>query len=148
MKYQKGFTLLELMIAFAILAIVTAIAISNWSSYAQNQRLRTAAGEIIGTLAQAGAQARAQSTAYYVDFNVAQNNYALEREGGNPVIRNFSAPEIALTAADFGGETYAKFLARGVVEDEGYVTLENGRGSTARIDVKVLGKSSITYKMK
>lgn len=148
MKFQKGFTLLELMIAFAILAIVAAIGISNWNRYDENQRLRNAALEIKATMIEAAAQARSKTATYYVEFNIAENKYSIQQEGEDPVSRKLSDSTIKITAADFSGEVYAEYLPRGIVQEPGYITLENRRGSIARIDVSLFGKNYLTYQMK
>jgi type IV fimbrial biogenesis protein FimT len=49
MSRQKGVTLIELMIAVGILAIVVAIAVPNFQSMIQNNRLTAAANEMLGT---------------------------------------------------------------------------------------------------
>jgi prepilin-type N-terminal cleavage/methylation domain-containing protein len=148
MKNQKGITLIEAMIVIAILAIVSAIAVSNWSRYEENQRLRNAAREITSTLAEAGAKARSKTIRYYVEFNIAENKYSIQQKGEDPVVRKLSDSTIKITAADFRGELYAEYLPRGIVQEPGYVTLENRRGSTARIDVALFGKTYVTYQTK
>lgn len=50
MKNQAGFTLIELMVTIAILAIVLGIAIPSFSNILMNNRIDTAAQELYGAL--------------------------------------------------------------------------------------------------
>lgn len=57
MSSQRGVTLIELMIAVGILAIVVAIAVPNFQSMIQNNRLTSASNELLGVFQVARAEA-------------------------------------------------------------------------------------------
>lgn len=57
MSSQRGVTLIELMIAVGILAIVVAIAVPNFQSMIQNNRLTSASNELLGVFQIARAEA-------------------------------------------------------------------------------------------
>ena len=50
MKMCRGFTLLELMVTIAVLAILTTIAIPNFRDLVQNNRVTTQANELVSAL--------------------------------------------------------------------------------------------------
>jgi len=50
MKNVKGFTLVEMMVVIGIMAIVSAVAIPNYLSYAAGSRLRTATQELFSNI--------------------------------------------------------------------------------------------------
>jgi type IV fimbrial biogenesis protein FimT len=57
MKKNSGFTLLELLITLALIAIVTAIAVPSMTTFTQNDRLTTNINKLIGHLAYARSEA-------------------------------------------------------------------------------------------
>lgn len=71
MKKNSGFTLLELIITVAIVAIVVAIAIPSMTTFTQNDRLTTNINTLIGHLAYARSEAvkRSQQVSICVSNN-------------------------------------------------------------------------------
>ena len=86
-----GFTILEVMIVSAILAVVTAIAVPSWRTIDSNARAREAAGEISDALAKARVRAIASGNNHVVYFNTGFNGgtdvcgNALEDANGDAV---------------------------------------------------------------
>jgi type IV fimbrial biogenesis protein FimT len=66
--YRSGLTLLELLIAVAVLGIVISVAMPNMSGLIANQRLIGAAEQVYGHLQQARSEAITRSTPTWVNF--------------------------------------------------------------------------------
>ncbi len=75
----KGFTLIEIMIAIAIVAIGTAIAVPNYLVYRDKSKLREAANVLKGDLYRAKITAIKNHTSITVQFNA--NNYTITSLG-------------------------------------------------------------------
>lgn len=65
---MRGVSLLEILIAMAILGIIVSVAIPSMSTFGANQRLTGAAEQIHGHLQQARSEAIARSLPVYVNF--------------------------------------------------------------------------------
>lgn len=79
MKKNSGFTLLELIVVVALVAIVTAIAVPSMTTFTQNDRLTTNINTMIGHLAYA--RSEAVKTSQQVALCVSSN--ATTCTGGN-----------------------------------------------------------------
>ena len=67
---MKGFTLLEMLIAMAILAIIISVGVPSLSGFSANQRLIGAAEQVYSHLQQARSEAVSRNTLVYVNFAV------------------------------------------------------------------------------
>lgn len=67
---NKGFTLLELLIAMAVMAIIVSLSVPGMSTFYANQRLMGAAEQVYGHLQQARSEAVARNVTTYVNFAV------------------------------------------------------------------------------
>jgi prepilin-type N-terminal cleavage/methylation domain-containing protein len=70
---RSGFTLLEVMVVAAILAVMAAMAVPAWRAVQANNRLRDATGDLADTLAIARARAIASGNNFVVYFNTGLN---------------------------------------------------------------------------
>ena len=76
-RNSQGLTLLEILIAVALIVILTAVSIPVIGSAMQNSRVRAAALKIALDLRLARATAVQQNAPFFLAFNAALNNYAL-----------------------------------------------------------------------
>ena len=69
MKSVQGFTLVELMVTVAILAIIATIVAPSFSNIIQNQRLNMSVNSLVSVLAEAQSTAVLQHQTYTVGLN-------------------------------------------------------------------------------
>jgi prepilin-type N-terminal cleavage/methylation domain-containing protein len=69
MRKDMGFTLVEMMVVIAIMAIVSAIAVPNFYSYAAGMKLRSASRDLYSTLQNTRMKAVRQNTRWAVRFD-------------------------------------------------------------------------------
>jgi len=136
-----GFTLIELIIVLALLAIVAAIASPSFHRMAINAGLRSAAKDIMSDFANLKARAVAENTPFAITF--AGDNYTF------PGLANPKSPRafgnISITGVNFGGGSTINFQTRGTAS-AGSVTLrENSRNSEATITVNITGRTWVAY---
>lgn len=118
MNRQKGVTLIELMIAVGILAIVVAIAVPNFQSMIQNNRLTSAANETLGVFQIARSEAIRANRRVILAFNatpdiaadeahivvfVDRDRDGIEDAGERVRTLLLSSDSLALAAVDGGG---------------------------------------------
>jgi type IV fimbrial biogenesis protein FimT len=147
MKSRKGFTLVELMIAIAVLAIVAAIAGLTLHSYTLNRNLKSAAREIVSDFFVYRARAVSEGRTYRIAFDVDGSTYTIQPGTATPVTRSPSAfgSDIRITAANFGGGHTVNFLPRGTVSPFGNIKLKNSRDSNATIKVNITGRTYVKF---
>lgn len=86
MKMCRGFTLLELMVTIAVLAILTTIAIPNFRDLVQSNRVTTQANELVSALTFARMEAVKRGRNVRVAVAVANPGWTVTvTEVGNPV---------------------------------------------------------------
>ncbi len=79
---QAGFTMLELMIAIGIIAILSAIAVLNIISWLPNYRLKAAARDMISNLQKTKMEAVKRNVTVVLDFVPASNMYEIFVDDG------------------------------------------------------------------
>jgi len=159
MQKTSGFTLLELMITIAILAVMSAIAIPNLISWFPQYRLNVAAREMVSTIQMARLKAIRGNTDIVMFINLGADTVTVYQDDGagsgdanNDGIpdnaRNWTRdgtertfiteplpPGIDITAADFSLVSIVRFNQRGFPVNaagnstQGRITLNNGRGT-------------------
>ncbi|RQW77212.1 MAG: prepilin-type N-terminal cleavage/methylation domain-containing protein [Geobacter sp.] len=102
----KGFTLVELLIVVALIAIVSAVAIPAVNSYRDQCGLRAAAMEICGMIREAKQKALVYERTYSVGFNTASGIVSLIAERG---------PDGKWNTADDKVERYFALMDKGGV---------------------------------
>ena len=145
-----GFTLMEMIIALALLGILLAIAIPSLQSYAVNENLRTAVRDFMSDFAMAKERAISENTNYTISFSQGGNQYIItSTSGANTQIKPFSAYGASIQSSIPAGVT---FQTRGTVDPptdtNGGLTLINPRGSTAVITWNAAGRAYAQFAMR
>jgi type IV fimbrial biogenesis protein FimT len=148
MRNNSGFTLLELMIALALAAIVASVAVPSFFTWRSEAKLRSAVSMIRGDLEMARSRAMRENNFVAVLFNT--TNYLVFIDdgagGGNPgdyirhaderLLRNRQLPSgvtIDLTKTDFEDDQ-TRFNGRGRIGRTGKVIIVNPGGVERIID--------------
>jgi type IV fimbrial biogenesis protein FimT len=141
-RLQRGFTIMEMMVAIAILAIMAVVSVPTIRSWIPNQRLRSAANELYTNLQWAKLNAIQKNETWTVSFDPDNLKYQI-LDGSDTSVRTVDLSSYG-SSVDFGfGEatteiggggttdpvTYtghaAAFNSRGMSGEAGYVYLKN-----------------------
>ncbi len=137
---QSAFTVIELVIVTAILAIVASIAVPRYASLLATQRVEAAARRIVADLSFAQRQARFTSASQAVTFNLALHEYS----GSTTLVQLWEEPYGAtIVSVDFGGDAEIEFDGFGVPDSGGSVVVQVGkRQKTVNVDADS-GKAAV-----
>jgi type IV fimbrial biogenesis protein FimT len=130
---MKGFTLLEMLIAMAILGIIISVAVPSMSGFTANQRLIGAAEQVYSHLQQARSEAVARSTPVFVNF--AADGTAAWTYGMSSVN---SLCDLAITVA-------TGLNACRMVVSDGDATLDPGTGAVDAGDLVLMRYTAADY---
>jgi prepilin-type N-terminal cleavage/methylation domain-containing protein len=158
MRKNTGFTLMELMVAIAIIAITASIAIPNIIGWLPTHRLASASRAILSVLQQARLRAVKENTFVTVQFDTGNENYNVfwdngEGAGGNPgdglqngtekIFKSDAMPAgINLNNTTFADDSVC-FSSRGLANPDGTVTILNSQNINRQIVVNQTGNSTI-----
>lgn len=109
-----GFSMLEVVVAMVIGAVLAAIALPNFNQLAARHQLDTAARQLAADLREARERAMTERAAYEVKFFVAADRYEIRRyvdgQGFQEVHRVALPSQVDLFCASFFGRTPAHVL--------------------------------------
>jgi len=163
MQKLKGFTLIEILITIAILAIVAGIATPSFQRMAINGNLKTAARDLAADFAQLKERAIAESRMYRISLDVSGGAYNIqqcEATGSscanwdpNPIqVKNLVRYANDIIFCDTGTTvTILTFQTRGTVNtvtgNPETIVLRNSRNSTATIRINITGRTNVQFNM-
>jgi prepilin-type N-terminal cleavage/methylation domain-containing protein len=163
MRKNTGFTLMELMVAIAIIAIAASIAIPNIVGWLPTHRLASASRAILSVLQQARLRAVKENTFVTVQFDTGNERYNVfwdngEGAGGNPgdgrqngtekIFKSDAMPAgINLKDTTFADNNSVCFSNRGLPTptpaSNDTVTILNSQNINRKIEVSQTGNSTI-----
>jgi len=114
MKSSAGFTLIELMVAIAVLAILLFVALPNFAVWMQNTQIRTAGEAVLNGMQLARAEAIRRNTAVELRMDVS-SGWTARLQGTGEVIQSRLAGEgsaasaVIITPADATKITFNSF---------------------------------------
>lgn len=155
MKKNAGFTLMELMMVIAIVAILSAIATPNVISWFSNQKLNSAAREIQSTIQDIRGKSIKNRTRIWLELDNAGKDYFLIQEwkdGSTHTTRKDLPAGVKITSVSFNGD-HLGFNPRGLpitddsgwtrLNQTGYIDLSNGQNSL-QLQISTSGSSKIS----
>jgi len=146
---QSGFTLIEMMIVIAILAIFAAIAVPNFLSYLPKHRLNGAARQVMGDLMAARMQAVSQNNEFKIFFLANGHEYMIldddDNDGTADAGELTDPKDIHPEYHDvtFSSTNNPIFLPVGTATDLPTITLTNSVDSK-KVTVSMAGRVKIT----
>lgn len=158
----KGFSVLEVMIVLAIVAITASIATFYAIRYGNNNNLRIAARQLAMDISTLKEQAYQKNSNYTISFNQTANTYTIN--GPTVLTKSLSSfgKGVIFSSLPGGGSTYTlTFLSRGTLSfsigaanctsSSGtcWIVLNNNNPnpSSATITFGLTGKTYVTYTM-
>jgi type IV fimbrial biogenesis protein FimT len=142
MRNNSGYTITELMVTIAVIAILASLAIPSFIAWLPNYRLRSGAEEIQSTLQLARITAIKENSTVTVDFNTANETYRAFVVGGQTIRGGRMPAGIDIDSTDFGGDS-VEFNSRGIPTAAGTAVVRNNLGRLRKIEVYITGNSRI-----
>jgi type IV fimbrial biogenesis protein FimT len=142
MRKNSGFTITELMVTIAVIAILASLAIPNFIAWLPNYRLRSGTEEIQSTLQFARLTAIKRNATATVTFDIANETYRAFVVGGQTIRGGRMPAGIDIDSTDFGGDS-VEFNSRGIATPAGTAVVRNNLGKAKTIRVYITGNSRI-----
>jgi general secretion pathway protein H len=132
----RGFTLIEIVVVLAILAVATALVLPSVGRGTESLRLRSEAGRVAALLRQARLEAVSQRHATRVTLDPARNTAAMVAGDPDRPARQVELPAGLRLRVVTGGESVS-FSSRGVAHETRWL-VEAAGGRRLAIDVEAI----------
>ncbi|HDQ03955.1 MAG TPA: prepilin-type N-terminal cleavage/methylation domain-containing protein [Deltaproteobacteria bacterium] len=154
---NKGFTLIELIVAVALLGISLAIAAPSFNNYRHKVNFREAARNFSSEIALYRQRAIAENIRYQIVISDANNNYIVQAEDPDNLgtfitlgTRSFAdkSPLVSINSTTFTGTPPTiNIQPRGTINPPGTVELRHARlgEATATVTVNIMGRIRVDY---
>ncbi|MFL6565641.1 MAG: GspH/FimT family protein, partial [Burkholderiales bacterium] len=87
-SYGRGFTLVELVVVLAVLALLLFVAVPSFASFLQNQQIRVAGDAIVNGLQVARAEAIRRNLSVQVAVNVPATGWTVSESDSGALIQS------------------------------------------------------------
>jgi len=117
-SYGRGFTLVEVVVVIAVLALLLFVAVPSFASFLQNQQIRVAGDAIVNGLQVARAEAIRRNLSVQVAVNVPATGWTVSESASGALIQSRTHEEgspNAIVATTPGGATTITFTPLGGV---------------------------------
>ena len=148
MKKCDGFTLIELMVAMGVIAILASIATPNVISWMGNAKVSSASRQVLSSIQDARVHSIRVNATTEVEFSETGDSYVTRK--WNPQseewnLQTHTLPAgVQITSASFSGGRILSYNGRGLPGSTwGSVVLANNSGRTIRVRVNSSGSARI-----
>ena len=152
----RGYTLMELLITMAIIAIVALMAVPSFQRIAINSNLKTAARDMAADFALYKERSIAESRMYRIVLNTGGGTYDIQQCGATgSVCAGYNSIQVKNLIQyanditfDSGATTVTTyfFQTRGTVTN-GTIVLRNGRNSAGTLTINITGRTNVQFNL-
>ena len=146
---NSGFTLMELMIVIAIIAILSAVVIPNFLGWLPERRLDAGAQEVLQGLQKSRSRAIMLNRNVIVVINAGTESFTAfvdedasgGLDAGEQTIADRTMPAGVTLAPQLGGVATVVFNNRGIPDTSGTIRLQNNNGTVQDVQLYLSGHS-------